>query len=74
MQSVPAESNRIRFDTSFFFYEWAGGLMVRLRYSTELFDETSVKRWFEDFLRILEAAVQDPTRRLADILPEATGA
>jgi amino acid adenylation domain-containing protein len=71
MQSVPADSNRIRFDTSFFFYEWPGGLQVRLRYSTELFDEASAKRWFEDFLHILGAAVEDPGAPLSQLLPNS---
>ena len=64
----PMDSRRIRFDTSFFFYEGPGNLLVRLRYSTELFDEASLTRWYDDFLQVLRSAVKEPSAPLASLL------
>jgi non-ribosomal peptide synthetase component F len=40
-----------------------------LAYRTELFDPATIERMIADYLALLEAAVADPDRPVADLFP-----
>ncbi|PYQ54258.1 MAG: non-ribosomal peptide synthetase, partial [Acidobacteria bacterium] len=56
-----------RFDLSLALSEQGGELGGGLEYSTDLFDRTSMERLAGHFLRLLAAAADDPSRRVAEI-------
>jgi amino acid adenylation domain-containing protein len=56
-----------RFDLSLGLAEQGGGLGGGLEYSTDLFDRTTMERLAACFLRLLAAAADDPSRRVAAI-------
>jgi amino acid adenylation domain-containing protein len=45
-----------------------GGVDGRLVYATQLFDGTTVSRFADDYVHLLEAAADDPTRPLDEVL------
>jgi amino acid adenylation domain-containing protein len=47
--------------------EMDGGLLVEADYSTDLYDEATVRRWIDNYRVLLEAAVTDPQCRLSDL-------
>src|SRR5262249_3043119 len=47
--------------------EVPAGLLTRIEYSTELFEDATIRRLAERFRTLLEAVVRDPNRRLSEL-------
>ncbi len=56
----------VKFDLSLHMREEPDGLVGALGYSTTLFEEATIRRWVEGFLRLLREVAREPERRLAD--------
>ena len=60
------------FDLTLGLGEFRGELLGGFQYSADLFDPSTIERWSEHFRVILEAAMDDPDRRVSDLprIPE----
>ena len=67
ISEFPYESGVTRFDLALTLSETAQGLRGSLRYSTDLFDESTVATFAARFVRILAAAVTEPSTAVGDI-------
>jgi amino acid adenylation domain-containing protein len=68
VEPVMAESGIAKFDLTFTFREEPDGALVGIiEYSRDLFDRTTAIRLGERFAILLEAAVADPSRPLAEL-------
>jgi amino acid adenylation domain-containing protein/FkbH-like protein len=65
LQRVPMYTGTSMFDMSWFAIEVPEGIMVRAEYSTDIFDEITVRRALGHFQRLLEAVVANPAARLS---------
>jgi amino acid adenylation domain-containing protein/non-ribosomal peptide synthase protein (TIGR01720 family) len=64
----PVEVGTSKFDLSFdFVEERGGGISVSLEYSSDLFDRSTVERFGERLLRVLEQIVADPSRPVGSL-------
>ncbi|HEU5134544.1 MAG TPA: amino acid adenylation domain-containing protein, partial [Steroidobacteraceae bacterium] len=43
----------------------ASGLRLEVQYNSELFDEATIRRWFDSYVTMLRAAIADATRSVA---------
>jgi amino acid adenylation domain-containing protein/FkbH-like protein len=55
------------FDLSWFAFEAADGLLVRMEYDTDLFDEATIRRMADHFETLMESAVSHPERHVSDL-------
>lgn len=55
------------FDLAFDLMELADGLMVQVEYSTDLFHGDTIKRFIDNYQVLLEAIVQNPHERMANL-------
>jgi amino acid adenylation domain-containing protein len=64
---------RVQFDLAFTAYEWEGGLIFAVPYSTDLFDRPTIQRLLGHAHRLLEHVVEAPGRPLSEapLLSEA---
>ena len=69
---VPSGLKTVKGDMYLSMHESAEGIEGRLEYSTDLFDPATIERLLEHFRVLLEAAVENPERRLSQ-LPLLTG-
>jgi amino acid adenylation domain-containing protein len=67
LSALPGEGGTAKFDLTLILEELAAGLRGMLEYKTELFDGTSVARLAAHFERLVEGAVADPDRPLAEV-------
>jgi amino acid adenylation domain-containing protein len=56
-----------KFDVTLFAHEDAKGLSFRLEYSTELFEESSMERFFDDYEKVLYSITSDSYLKIADL-------
>jgi polyketide synthase PksJ len=61
------EARRVKFDLNLEVYEAEDVLHVAWFYNTDLFDATTTSRMIRHFVRLLESAVADPSRRVSDL-------
>ncbi|MET0647237.1 MAG: amino acid adenylation domain-containing protein [Pyrinomonadaceae bacterium] len=61
------ENGTAKFDMTVQLTEEGGGLRGRWEYSTDLFDAATVARMAEHFRTLLEAAADDPARRVSEL-------
>ncbi|WP_330333706.1 amino acid adenylation domain-containing protein [Streptomyces sp. NBC_00536] len=73
MDVAAVDTGTAKFDLHLQVTETPQGLTGLADYSTELYEEHTVRRFIDQWLRLLDAAVTDPDTRLAD-LPLLTGA
>ncbi|HYP26768.1 MAG TPA: amino acid adenylation domain-containing protein [Blastocatellia bacterium] len=73
LTSLGGEVETSKFDLVLVITEDDSRLFIDLRYSTDLFDESTIKRMLTHFQRLIEAAVADP-RRPISALPMLTEA
>ena len=66
---VPLESATSKFDLSFAFTESEEALAGEVEYNRDLFDRATIERLIRNFLLLLGAALESPSRRLSE-LPE----
>ncbi|WP_338865498.1 amino acid adenylation domain-containing protein [Myxococcus stipitatus] len=64
---VPLEPGVSKFDVTLFAREGARGLVTYWEYNTDLFDEETVSRWAEGYVRMLEAVVARPEVRVSEL-------
>jgi amino acid adenylation domain-containing protein len=64
---IPFERGAAILDLCFHLWEAGSGIGVLIEYSTELFEETTIRRLYSGFLRLLESAVAQPDRRLSEL-------
>ncbi|HKH43214.1 MAG TPA: amino acid adenylation domain-containing protein, partial [Thermoanaerobaculia bacterium] len=68
---VPADSQIAKFDLELTLWEGAagflGGFLGALAYNTDLFDGTTAERLVDRFAALLEAALDDPERSVAEL-------
>jgi amino acid adenylation domain-containing protein len=64
---VPAESVTSRFDMALDLRAGAQGVRGSLEYSTDLFDERTIKSLIRHLENLLESAVAEPERRLSEL-------
>jgi amino acid adenylation domain-containing protein len=67
MSPVEVEIQTTHHDLSLLMEETDRGLTGWVRYNTDLFDEATIKRLEEHFKTLLEGAVADPERRVAEL-------
>ncbi|WP_163996203.1 condensation domain-containing protein, partial [Pyxidicoccus caerfyrddinensis] len=66
-EEVDFEPGVSKFDLTLFLRETADGWVCVWEYSTALFDEATVRRLAEHYVRLLDAAVSRPETRVADL-------
>jgi amino acid adenylation domain-containing protein/FkbH-like protein len=64
---VPSGLKTVKGDMYLSIHESAEGIEGRLEYSTDLFDADTIERMLEHFRVLLEAAVENPERRLSQL-------
>src|SRR5262249_7202220 len=64
---VEAESGTAKFDLTLALVETKQGLVGNLEYNTDLFEAATVRRLLGHFRNLLEAAADDPGRRLSEL-------
>ncbi|HEX8556987.1 MAG TPA: amino acid adenylation domain-containing protein [Pyrinomonadaceae bacterium] len=67
MTALEVGSGASRFDLEVHLWEDGGELGGFIVYSTDLFEEASVRRLFAHYLRLLEGAAADPDARVSDL-------
>ena len=65
---LPYESEVTRFDLALTITD-SDGLEGSLRYATDLFDESTARRFADELVAILDAALADPTAAVGDLAP-----
>lgn len=73
LQTLDVEAKTSKFDLVLVVMEAERNLFIDFHYSTDLFDESTIKRMLTYFRRLIEAAVADPQQPVAllAMLPEA---
>jgi amino acid adenylation domain-containing protein len=71
VESFHLDNGTSMFELSFFLYEEGDGDV--LQYNSDLFDEVTVEMLGKRLLEVLQAAVEDPTKRLQDFSVLADG-
>jgi amino acid adenylation domain-containing protein len=66
-ETLMAEQATANFDLAVDLVNTADGLLARIEYSTELFDEETIRRLARHYQTVLEEAVLDPDRRLSEL-------
>ena len=64
---VRQPSGGSKFDLTLTLSEMRSGLECTLEYATDLFDGSTIARFSDHLVRVLEAVVADPSRRLSEI-------
>src|SRR6185436_1019844 len=67
MEVANVHSGRSVYDLSLRMHQTPQGLIGAFEYNTDLFERATLERMIEHFLVLLEGAVADPGRRLADL-------
>ena len=67
LKPIEAPSNTAKFDLSLFLVETPEGLRGRMEYNTDLFDGETIDRMLEHYQVLLEAAVENPARPVAEL-------
>jgi amino acid adenylation domain-containing protein len=65
LSGLPRERETAQFDLALEVHELGDGLAARLEYATELFEPASMEWFAEQFVRLLNAALDDPSRPVA---------
>ncbi|HYR10247.1 MAG TPA: amino acid adenylation domain-containing protein, partial [Longimicrobium sp.] len=65
LSGLPRARETAQFDLSLSLHERDGGLAARLEYATDLFGAPLMERFAEQFVRLLDAALDDPARPVA---------
>ncbi len=68
LERLPLHAGTSMFDMSWFAIEVPEGLMLRVEYSTDLFDDATIARALGHFQKLLESAVVNPEERIS-VLP-----
>ena len=73
LRLAAGDSGTSKFDLTMYLEESAGALIGAWEYSTDLFDETTIRRMTTHFRTLLESIVSDPQRLVRDLplLPES---
>ncbi len=64
---MPHETVTSKFDLTLHVAEASGELAAGFEYDTDLFDAPTIRRMAQHFLRLLEAIVADPERRVGEL-------
>lgn len=64
LSSIEVNSGTAKFDMTLFMRSAKGGLRACLQYSTDLFEETTIKRMLGGWERLLEGILADPSERI----------
>jgi amino acid adenylation domain-containing protein len=67
INSYPFDLKTAQFDLSLHFEEEAGGFLARVEYCTDVFEAETVERLSANYLRLLQAIVDDPEQRISDL-------
>ncbi len=72
LEMVDQDEGTTRFDLEFHCWDYPEGIRARLVYSTDLFDQATIKRLGSHFQTLLQAILKDPDKTIAnlDILSE----
>ncbi|HEX5603360.1 MAG TPA: amino acid adenylation domain-containing protein, partial [Pyrinomonadaceae bacterium] len=64
LQPVQAQSESVKFDLALIMQETNSGLVGRIEYSTDLFDDSTITRFVDHFRNLLQGIVADPQQSL----------
>jgi amino acid adenylation domain-containing protein len=67
LSSLPITGEKARFDISLFVAETSQGLLGRLEYNTDLFDESTIERMATHFVTVLQSVIAEPEQRVCDV-------
>ncbi|WP_147443389.1 amino acid adenylation domain-containing protein [Corallococcus sp. AB011P] len=67
LRGVDFETGTAKLDLIVSFTEGAEGLTGLWEYSTDLYEEQTVRRWMEGFERVVRALVEKPEQRVGDV-------
>jgi hypothetical protein len=67
LTAEPLDTGMSRTDLAFYLAETPGGITGTLEYDTDLFDRSEVEDLVARYARLLELAVENPNRRIADL-------
>ncbi|AFE10580.1 Long-chain-fatty-acid--CoA ligase [Corallococcus coralloides DSM 2259] len=67
LRGVDFETGTAKLDLIVSFTEGAEGLTGLWEYSTDLYEERTVRRWMEGFERVVRALVEKPEQRVGDV-------
>ena len=67
METIQVDKGAAILDLSVHLWEDASGIRGRLEYSTELFEDATIRRLFDHFVQFLGAALTSPGRRISEI-------
>jgi amino acid adenylation domain-containing protein len=67
LESLELPSATSKFDLSLYVLERGGSLLAAMEYNVDLFEADTAGRMLEQYERLLEAAVGDPGRRVAEL-------
>ncbi|HWK88607.1 MAG TPA: condensation domain-containing protein, partial [Longimicrobium sp.] len=65
LSGLPREREAVPYDLSLSLYETGGELAARLEYATDLFGAPAMERFTDQLVRLLVAALDDPSRPVA---------
>ena len=66
-QPLRAQCKIAKFDLTFFVTEFREGIDLEIEYNTDLFDSDRIERMVGHLQTLLEAASQEPERRIAEL-------
>ncbi|MEM8930913.1 MAG: amino acid adenylation domain-containing protein, partial [Acidobacteriota bacterium] len=64
-------ADNVKFDIRMDVYDRRDHLSLEIEYDTEILDATTIERWFDVYVGLLDAAITDPSRPISE-LPLAT--
>jgi len=67
LEEIAVEQIASKFDLTLMMHETDGGLRGALEYATDVFDEQTIARFAEHFVRLLEQAVSQPQARIEQL-------
>jgi hypothetical protein len=68
VEEVIITTDETKFDVTFYVNATDGYLELEIEYDSSLFDETTVRGFAAEFAGVLEAAADDPDRRLSELI------
>ena len=67
LETLNVDKGTANIDVAFDLVDAPDGIVVRIEYSAELFDESTIRRLARHYQNVLEGAVRDPGRRASEL-------
>jgi amino acid adenylation domain-containing protein len=67
LTSLPSETPGSMYDLNIYVIERAEGLRINIDYDTDLFDQGTIERILANYVTLLQAILDDPTRTVAEL-------